>query len=351
MITENGLGEIDYGLSVLFDGQHYTILQDGIVKNYPIGGLYCEFARLHPTEIKEVILNCPGVEEAYNTETAAKIILTLHDMLIEKFPPAMAIMTFVEFQNGFLDWATAIRENRVDELLECYGSTEYDQIKEFIFADTKYTDFGCESYLQILLSIYYSFAQSFVQTKYMFMHIIGVKENEPEASEKVLDFCEQLYGDYMNMQHIDFRILYLEGKLETLYTIKSALSLLLFEMAYAQQTNADFDICPNCKEIFVRDGRSDIVYCNYPSPQNSEKTCREIGAQVSRANKEKNDVATREYRKIYMRLQMMSKRHPGDKEKRDNFEQLSDGMIAWRKKLKDGTATTEDFLEWLQTFR
>ena len=92
------------------------------------------------------------------------------------------------------------------------------------------------------------------------------------------------------MQHIDFRFLATAEKgLESLYTIKTSMSLLLFEMVNARQVDKQFVKCSNCGQIFVLEGRSDTIYCNYPSPQNKNKSCREIGAQVARANKEKSD--------------------------------------------------------------
>ena len=116
------------------------------------------------------------------------------------------------------------------------------------------------------------------------------------------------------------------------------------------------DYCTNPKDpiqklnIFVPEGRSDIVYCTYPSPQNKEKSCREVGAQVARANKEKNDVVTGAYRKAYMRYKMMTKRHPHDKAKAQQFENLTEGMKEWRTKLAEGPGTNEDFLDWLSQF-
>ena len=123
------------------------------------------------------------------------------------------------------------------------------------------------------------------------------------------------------MQHIDFRFLATAEKgLESLYTIKTSMSLLLFEMANAQQVDQQFVKCSNCGQIFVLEGRSDTIYCNYPSPQNKNKSCREIGAQVARANKEKSDIVTKEYRKAYMRHKMMIKRHPADSDKRKSLK-------------------------------
>src|SRR5699024_11356250 len=62
--------------------------------------------------------------------------------------------------------------------------------------------------------------------------------------------------------------------------------------------------CKNCGNYFVPVGRSDSVYCGYPSPQDKTKECREVGANATRAKKMKNDVLTQEYRRLYMRLKM-----------------------------------------------
>jgi len=156
----------------------------------------------------------------------------------------------------------------------------------------------------------------------------------------------------MDMQHIDYRILAtVEKGLESLFTIKSSISLLLFEMAHATQVDQQFVKCENCGRVFVPEGRSDTIYCNYPSPQNKEKTCREIGAQIARANKEKNDVCTREYRKAYMRYKMKTQRHPGNKEAWEKFNKRTTDIKEWRTRLDQGTTTTEEFLTWLESFK
>lgn len=59
-----------------------------------------------------------------------------------------------------------------------------------------------------------------------------------------------------------------------------------------------------------------------PLRDNKEKTCKDVGAQITRANKEKNDVATKEYRKVYMRYKMMTNRHPEDSAAAQKFNEL-----------------------------
>ena len=108
--------------------------------------------------------------------------------------------------------------------------------------------------------------------------------------------------------------------------------------------------CANCGEYFVPEGRVDVIYCGYPSPQDPKRICKDIGAQVTRANKEKNDIATKEYRKVYMKYKMLTIRHPENREAKKRFEKLMSEIKEWRKKLKNGTSSTEEFLDWLKKF-
>lgn len=160
----------------------------------------------------------------------------------------------------------------------------------------------------------------------MFSHILG-DSTDTEQREKVLKMYDDLYGNLMDMQHIEYRVISTAEKgLESFFTIKTSLSLLLFEMANAQKIDVSFIKCENCKNIFVPEGRCDAIYCSYPSPQNEQKSCKEVGAQIARANKEKTDIVTGAYRKMYMRYKMATQRHPHDKGKRLLFEKLTTGM-------------------------
>lgn len=344
--------EIDFGLSVTYDGKGYTLFSPDRIKYYPVGGLICEYCRLAPTAIKDVILDCSNLDSSVTPDSATSLIVEFHNKLFEKFPPVTATMISLEFQNSTCDWLAAIREDRLSELLDTYYDQNIeDAVREFIFDGTTYTSFGCETLLQMMLSNYFTFAMTYVNVKYMFTHIFEERDGEDTQRENVYSACNQFYGEMMNVQHIDFRIVALEGELQHLYSIKSSLSLVLFEVANCIQNGQRIIKCSNCGNLFVPEGRSDTIYCSYPSPHNPDKSCKEIGAQVARANKEKNDVVTREYRKAYMRHQMMIKRHPHNKEKRLKFEALTAGMKDWRTKLSDGSARAEDFLIWLAQFK
>ena len=47
---------MDIGLNIEFDGKKNIVMESGIIKEYPIGGLICEYARLRPTELKPIIM-------------------------------------------------------------------------------------------------------------------------------------------------------------------------------------------------------------------------------------------------------------------------------------------------------
>ena len=350
MITDDHELNLDYGLTVAFNGKNYTLMCSNIVKEYPVGGLSCEYFDLAPTKIKPIIMECPNLESEPTLDVVVDTMMEFHKKCFETFLPVQAIMISVEFQDAVTDWFKAMREQREDEYMELLNvHKQSPEVRNFIFTDTPYEDVGRSTVLQMLLSAYISFADTYIHTKYMFMNAL-VNDEVTEASEKVIDMLSNIYSSYMDMQHIDFRIIATEKGFENMYTIKSSISLLVFEHANSYNADVNFVKCANCGRIFIPEGRVDTIYCSRPSPQNKEKTCKEIGAQVARANKEKNDVTTHEYRKVYMRYKMMLNRNPGKRNIRKKFDKLTTDIKKWRTNLNDGSATTEQFLEWLSQF-
>lgn len=351
MITQDDLPMMDYGLSVFYNnGKNYTLVGDGIVREYPVGGLICEYCRLVPTELKDIILDCPGLDLEANPDTLLKALMAFQEKLFSKYDPVIRVMVLVEFITTVSEWFQAIRQGDEDKYIAMFRQDESNVIQEYIFKDTPYTGAGKETVLQMLLSAYLHFADIYSTIKLVFYQIVGYYGKENETRENILSGFGQFYSTFIQMQHIDFRIVVTESGLESMYTLKSSISLLLFDMANSINQEANFKKYPNCEYVFVPDGRSDTIYCSYPSPQNKDKTCREIGAQIARANKEKNDIVTREYRKTYMRYKMKTQRHPGDKNAREKFSALTTDIKGWREDLAQGTKTTEQFLEWLSQF-
>ena len=70
---------IEFGLSLTFDGKSYTLLSPNHVRDYPLGSLICEYCRLVPTKIKDVILSCRGLDSEVTPDTVTTTIMEFHN--------------------------------------------------------------------------------------------------------------------------------------------------------------------------------------------------------------------------------------------------------------------------------
>lgn len=350
MITREHEPNIDFGLHVIFDGKKYTMMMPNCLDEYPIGGLISEYTRLAPTELKNLIMECESLNNPGTTDNFVEVFMQLQKKLTNNLPPVIGTMVAVEFMNTSEDWFNAVRTDRVEEYKRHINTDTYESIKEFIFEDTGYSEIGGESVLQLLLTCYFSFASTYVITKHMFTQIMESDEIEDETHDRSIELLSAMYSNFIDAQHIDYRIINTNNGLESLYTIKTSISLLLFEMAHSINTETKIVKCKNCGHYFVPEGRSDSLYCSFPLHDNKEKTCKDVGAQITRANKEKTDAATKEYRKVYMRYKMMTNRHPEDSDAAAKLKHLTTEAKTWRNKLANGLVTTVEFLEWLNKF-
>jgi len=76
---------IDLGLPVVFDGVSNTLLYSDIVKDYPVGGMISEYCRLHPTEIKDVILDCSHLYREPTLDNLSVFFYEFNKKLLKKF--------------------------------------------------------------------------------------------------------------------------------------------------------------------------------------------------------------------------------------------------------------------------
>lgn len=330
------------GLVVNFDGDKNVVMYQGL-KEYPIGGMIAEYARLHPTDLKEIILSYSRIEEKTSKGGLCEFFSWLFQKLENRFGTVTAIMVTFEIMDFVADTFKMDKSN-LDNIFN--KIKKENKVGQFIFEGSGYDETGNLSNKQLLLSAYYWWSSCYVVFKHGFLMLASEKEYE----ENQVNAFWSLFNENIDFQHIDFRVANYEGRFHSLYTIKSSMSLLLFEAAHCLDKNTKFKKCANCGEYFVPEGRIDSIYCGYPSPQDKHRICKDIGAQITRANKEKNDLATKEYRRVYMKYKMITLRHPENREAVRIFENLTSEVKNLRKKLKNGTLTTEDFLKWLNKF-
>ena len=90
--------------------------------------------------------------------------------------------------------------------------------------------------------------------------------------------------------------------------VVSWLPLLLHEYGIIRKYKKNIRFCENCGRIFIPQKRSDAKYCDYPSPQDLARSCKDIGAQLRRKRKRENDTGEREHHNTICRLHNMVRR-------------------------------------------
>ena len=334
---------MDIGLNVDFDGKKNIVMEGGIIKEYPIGGMACEYARLRPTEIKPLILENPYFHDSALKENGGHALMNLYEACLEKFGVITAVMILADFSGFMADFNRANEEELKELIAPLNKDKDTDQIKSFVLEETGVETFGISTIGQAMLTAYAAYANSYVAFKHSFNMLVSGEEYE---ENQVMAFWG-LYADNTDFQHIDFHIMFYDNAFHSIYTIKSSMSLILFEAAHAMDAKTKFVKCKNCGQYFVPVGRSDSLYCGYPSPQDSSKACRDVGANAARARKMKYDVLTQEYRRLYMRFKMAIKRHPERTDLQAQLSELTEGMKLRRKQKEEGTLSADEILEWI----
>jgi hypothetical protein len=117
---------------------------------------------------------------------------------------------------------------------------------------------------------------------------------------------------------------------------------------YILNNNMTIKRCENCGKFFVAYNRSDTLYCDRKSPQDTNKTCKEYGTTKLWYDKLKDDETKKLYRNIYQQKQMLVRRNPDIYQYRADFENFKAASKEWKQKVKDGTAAESDYLQWLK---
>ena len=103
------------------------------------------------------------------------------------------------------------------------------------------------------------------------------------------------------------------------YEISSLKDLFCVFFNYLLENNITINKCKNCGKYFIPANRTDEKYCENISPQNSNKTCKEIGSKLSFAYKRDSEPISREHNKTKVALSMRISRA----KKKNDFEEIN----------------------------
>lgn len=349
------------GLSVIMKDKEYEILKDGSYDICPIGGLISEYVRLPIVKLKNIILNVPHKEIHF---LPGNVTSDMWGDTLDYFTKELhSNFTFIQEQIIMAEVLHSIYEMKQSGYDE--NVTEIKEINEKIETDEFYQQFvpleaiikieSSHTVLDFYTEIYYGIIKYYFLVSMLLMSVTRTFDKygcyNPEGGDTSKnDYIYDFFEGGVGTQDIDYKILLIENELTSVYTLRSAMSLLLFDFAQVYKSNIGFVKCKNCGKFFVPNGRSDSKYCSYSLDDDPTKTCKDVGAQNTRAEKEKNDTITKEYRRVYMKLNMNAKRHPEDEAAQEKLERIKTEIKVIRNKLAHGMITEAEFLEWVNNF-
>ena len=230
---------MDIGLSVEFDGKKNIVMNDGVITEYPIGGMACEYARLHPTEVKPLILENPYFQDEDLKKNGGHALMELYKACLAKFGVVTAVMIITDFSNFMADFNRANEDELMGMIAPLNEDRDTNQIKSFILNESGYDEFGVTTIGQAMLSAYVHYADCYVA----FKHSFNMQASGDEYEENQVMAFWGLYASNVDFQHIDFHIMFYDNAFHSIYTIKSSLSLIMFEAAHAMDAETKFVKC------------------------------------------------------------------------------------------------------------
>lgn len=346
------------GIDVEYNNKTYAFEVMGERKEYAVGEILCELTRFDAFSLKEILIRVPDSHALPNRKRMLEAVGWLRDEMRKVYLPVVSEMASIEFLNCVHDY---YKDESEEYMVECIGNLEavysFDDFGEFYhlgevynhaFMDSGFDGAGAQSVGQLLLTMYLEVILVYMMVRHV-LDLIVNEGNSDEGRARANQIIT-LSDKYSHLQEIEYRVLFYNKQFNSVYTIKTMASLCLLELAHIYESNTPIVKCKNCGHYFVPQKRSDTKYCNYPAPDNPDRTCKEIGAQNTWANKEKTDDVTRAYRTVYMRNKMRANRHPDDEGAQKRLAQLTEGIRDWRHRLASGEAENDEFIKWLEEF-
>lgn len=339
----------NYMLHLYQHNDEYVILHKDSAE-YKVCEIICEFYRI-PSDyrvIKDIICSSMFFGSEFSGENIAKAFEDIENELYEAVGVASGAMLLAEL---------SFRMKEIIDFLKCHDAIEevFDELKidkgyiEKFLKDADCDQIGFETCGKALLTsllvsdCYISRFKRFVD--------VGLERLEESVQRNVQEsrLSKVLFEsiDLIRMQRIEYRIMNIEDVVRGVYSINDIISLFMFEAANCINTGVVVKKCNNCGMYFPVYGRSDVKYCSFTAPGFKNKTCKDVGAQITRSNKEKNDEITGDYRKLYMRLKMNVRRHPENTEIQELLDRLVSEGKEWRKNIDIGKEVVDKYKDWL----
>ena len=349
------------GLDILYDGKMYTVLIGSQRMTYGVGELLLKADWLPREEVINWVRSDPCSNEPVDPGQWENIIGFVCMYAAEQITSHELLTLFIAVVGGAAQKISGIMQKGAD-----YTERYIRETNEVLYSDDIDhearlrligRDIALDSAGDFLIACFNEYYLAYQDYRNFLSAIAsdysGIADSQDSYAIEVL---KKLYKEYSPYQEIGCRIVYdaESGKFTTMYQIRSLYALLAFEYAHMQETGAAIKVCANCGRLFIPANRSDEIYCSNEAPDDKKhRTCREVGAWISHKNKIAKDETEAAFRRKYQYFNVAYNRHKGTEEgkalseRRERFKREGREM---RKKLKEGLMTSDQFLEWINSF-
>lgn len=124
-------------------------------------------------------------------------------------------------------------------------------------------------------------------------------------------------------------------------------AIMLASLCEIDKAGTKIKKCKNCGKYFFPTNRSDELYCDGLSPQESTMTCKQYGTNRLWYQRQKKDEVAALSRKVASSKGMLAKRNPDIPQYARSYEYFKEQRRIWTKSVEEGTKTQDEYREWL----
>ena len=202
----------------------------------------------------------------------------------------------------------------------------------------KQADFTNYSDMSIVLNSYISLAYDVELMKYLNMNLRPNKGNFEEKAKAISEYIKNYPTEYNDELFISLCF--------NCHIIEAACFISILELI---KNNTPIYICKNCGNYFIPSSKKNTLYCN--NIYEHGKTCQEIGSMITYNEKLKKDEINSLYRKTLSAKKMLANRNPDIPMYLEKYEKWKNKANEFKKDIKKGLKTEEEFLKWIEETR
>ena len=318
--------------------------------SYPVGTLMCQIFQGEILDnisriLKNCINNCPMNKDKLTQDSIEEAEHYINSsILYEDFYPAQRVS-----QGSFIrvmEYYRALDSQSMMKLLK-------EELQRVNSVDMPFNDIGFANVGTLLRICFNNYFVDLTNAIYFFTALASTLSGSANEQEKAT--YSELLGILQNpdvIPSIEIKSMVdISGKVANYYVVNSFLSLVVFEFAHIESSDVVIKKCqnPDCGKFFTAK-RSDAKYCNFPSPQNTARLCKDYYPQLLHRKKLRENDLDRFIKNAYGRLYNQKRRHPDRADEVSKFiSQIQIEATNNKQKVLQGNMSKKDFEAWLKS--